>query len=295
MQTIDSYGNYIHINPAGSKLETEVLRRAVDQTKLLKEIKELEGMTACAGIRNNANAAYKARVNHYGGVSSWGMPLPVRRWVDSAYADTKRSIGFGPNGWQDKISISYTGRNSKAIADYIAKKLVANPKGIPEVRKKVTYDELVESYPGEFKRIAQQIKKVTGELEQVYSYVDTYQEQIDKVKRNRIRGRGWEEGWDKRAVGSIMGIGGQENLYEVIEHKAQPAGLFGAVGKGKLYMATPNSFMKGLAAKMAANQRRAIRNMTPPNTPATEAIKGKNSPLIWTGEMLASVESWVDK
>lgn len=291
----DSYGNYIKINPAGSRLEKEILTRTVDQAKLLQQIKELEGMAACAGIRNNESAAYKARVNHYGGISSWGMPLPVRRWVDSAYSDTKRSIGFGPNGWNDKITISYKGRNSKAIADYIAKKLVSEPKGIPAVHKKVTYDELVENYPGEFKRISQQIKSVTGEMERIYSYVDTYQEQIDKVKRNRIRGRGWEEGWDKRAVGSTIGFGGTENLYDIEAHKEQTAGLFGAVGKGKLYMMTPNSFMKGLAAKMAANQRRAIRNMTPPNAPVTEAIKGKNTPLIWTGEMLASVESWVDK
>ena len=291
----DSYGNYIQINPAGSRLEKEILTKTVDQGKLLQQIKELEGMTACAGIRNNEGAAYKARVNHYGGVSSWGMPLPVRRWVDSAYSDTKRSIGFGPNGWNDKITISYKGRNSKAIADYIAKKLVPNPKSIPEVYKKVTYDELVENYPGEFKRISQQIKSEIGEMEQIYSYADTYQEQIDKVKRNRIRSRGWEEGWHKRAVGSTVGPGGIEDLYNIEAHKEQTAGLFGVVGKGKPYMMTPNSFMKGLASKMAANQRRAIRNMTPPNSPVTEAIKGQNSPLIWTGEMLAAVESWVDK
>ena len=292
---VDSYGNYIHINPAGSRLEKEILTNAVDQGKLLQQIKALEGMTACAGIRNNEGAAYKARVNHYGGVSSWGMPLPVRRWVDSAYSDTKRTIGFGPNGWNDRITISYKGRNSEAIANYIAKKLVSNPRGLPEIRKKVTYDELVEKYPGEFKRLSQQIKNETGEMERIYSYADTHQEQIDKVKRNRIRNRGWEEGWHKRAVGSTVGPGGIEDLYNIEVHKEQTAGLFGVVGKGRPYMMTPNSFMKGLAAKMAANQRRAIRNMTPPNSPVTEAIKGQNSPLIWTGEMLAAVESWVDK
>lgn len=41
----------------------------------------LGSVSACAGIRDNDSAAFKARVNHYG---SYSKKVPARRWVDMA-------------------------------------------------------------------------------------------------------------------------------------------------------------------------------------------------------------------
>lgn len=47
---------------------------------------EMRGLAACAGIRNNDNAAHKVRVNHHG---SFSKCVPARRFIDAAIEDTE--------------------------------------------------------------------------------------------------------------------------------------------------------------------------------------------------------------
>ena len=281
----------------GSKLEQKILTSAVNQSRLLEQIKAIEGRSACAGIRNNDTAAYTARVNHYGGISSWGMTLPIRRWVDSAYSDTKVALGgYGV------VRKNFSGRNSKAIAEYLNKWLQSKPntdRGF--IKRRVSYDEFVgtnrykrweadffKRYP--FYTSYETRNRPHYEGTKFVNREDSLEEQARKRKANALH--------NQMRVKELnaMSVGGLGLEFDIVEDGAPEAGLFGNVttSKGSTYQISPSAFMKGLASKMASNQRRAIRNMQPGNAESTKAIKGRDEPLVWTGEMYNSIESWVE-
>ena len=63
----------------------QTIKTHIDQ-RVRAAYAEMRGLSACAGVWNNENAAHKARVNHHGSVT---MRVPARRFVDAAIEDTE--------------------------------------------------------------------------------------------------------------------------------------------------------------------------------------------------------------
>lgn len=63
----------------------QTIKTHIDQ-RVRAAYDEMRGLSACAGIWNNENAAFKARVNHHGSPSRM---VPARRFLSAAIEDTE--------------------------------------------------------------------------------------------------------------------------------------------------------------------------------------------------------------
>lgn len=57
-------------------------------SRIGRQLREFEQMSACAGIRNDIENTYKARINHYGGTTHRGGIIPPRPFIDEPLKDT---------------------------------------------------------------------------------------------------------------------------------------------------------------------------------------------------------------
>lgn len=264
---------HTRVVPGGSRLVQKLTVRLTDQIK--NQLAAFASMEACAGIRGNQSAVYKARVNHYGGISSWGFPLPVRRFIDRAYASlhVNQAAHLVVKSFKPREGKGKWGRANEPmlIKKYLDKYMKAG-KGMQEVR-------------------TMRVRR---------SDVDLY------LKENDPKYRSLEA--KRRAAARGEGLSGKSanmNEYNLISQQVsqylsqrtkefQNTGLPVGFTQGELFVKSASEIMEGLASQMARNQIHALNTMYPPNAPATIAIKGFDDPLKWTGEMGNSIESWVN-